>query len=314
VSIGSVLKVGCTVPVLITILSFLLLPRDAQALSLISSDCSGDYVFKDVYLDNEPVCAWGGAPGGFAFGAPAKVCVVPVGGGTGSDVTPGGCNSVAPLTQLWERFLWLPDPWTVPGTYQILIENNQLAQLRVTIWIQSSGGAPPTVDVDAIKAGAAAQVGSWTYVDHWAQWIDEQHASITLIFGGGSYVGFGLALIGIPTTYNGFVLAIGSRLISSMARQQMTRYAALRDDPPDPLFTEFVAVDIAAINADLAALAPLNPLVPLHYPFGHLTQQDFATSSTVRLSVYAGFTATRLEEKALRSRMRLAKVDATGIP
>jgi len=117
-------------------------PQSVMAQSIFASNCSTD--FKNVYLDNEPVCAFGGSPGGNIFGGPALACVVPPGStSTGADVTAGGCNAVPILASFWEEFLWLPP--TVPGNYSVIIVNNQGGIAVDNILIMSSGGAAPTV-------------------------------------------------------------------------------------------------------------------------------------------------------------------------
>ena len=50
---------------------------------------------------------------------------------------------------------------------------------------------------------------------------------------------------------------LGGKLVEGLAAQQARRYKGLRDDPPDPLFTEFAALDMAQVNAELAADAAL---------------------------------------------------------
>ena len=66
------------------------IPQGASAQTLFASDCS--FGFKNVYFDNEPVCAVVQSGGGI-FGI-NLVCVVPPGGQPADDVTPGGCNAV----------------------------------------------------------------------------------------------------------------------------------------------------------------------------------------------------------------------------
>ena len=197
----------------------MLAPQNASAQSVFASDCS--LTPKNVFLDNEPVCAFGGSPGGGIFGPPALVCVVPPGGSPADDVTAGGCNAVPVLSSLWEEFLWLPP--TVPGNYTIIVVNNQGGIAFDNIVINSSGGAAPTVDVGAIKAAAAASGGPWRTLADWGEYIDEFASSISVAWSvaTGDWLSAAVGVAGIitgqPTDYNGAVLDIGGQIISALA-------------------------------------------------------------------------------------------------
>ncbi len=285
---------------------FALVPsQSAMAQSIFASDCNTD--FKNVFYDNEPVCAFGGAPGGSPLGGVALACVVPPGAtSTAADVTKGGCNGISPFSSFWEEFLWLPP--TTPGNYSVIIVNNQGGIAIDNIVILSSGGAAPTVDVAAIKAAAAGAAAPWQTVADWGEYLDEFASVISIAWSVGTgdwlsaAVGAAGLVTGQPTDYNGAVLAQGGQIISALAGQQAARYQSLADDPPDAEFTELFPLDISAINADLAALAPLKPGVPLEYPFNNLNQDPMNLASTALANTMAEeaalvFTLMRTLEK-----------------
>ena len=267
----------------LTVLFSLSSLQSAMAISIFASDCSTG--FKNVYFDNEPVCAFGGAPGGSIFGAPALACVIPPGStSTADDVTAGGCNAVPVLASFWEEFLWLPP--TVPGDYTLIIVNNQGGFATDSITILPSGGAAPTVNVAAIKAAAGAAAGPWRARADWGEYLDEFHSAISIAWAVGTgdvigaAVGVAGAVLGFPTDYNGAVLQVGGQMIAALSGQLALKYETLQADPPDPLFTDIVPLDIGAINTELAILAPLKPGVPLQYPFSNLSQDSLHLAST----------------------------------
>jgi hypothetical protein len=274
------------IPVLAVVLFSLALPQEASAQTIFASDCS--LGFKNVYFDNEPVCAVVQAAGS-VLGGPALVCVVPPGGQPADDVTPGGCNAVGIF--LDEPILWLPP--TDPGNYTVLVVNNQGGTASDNIVIQSSGGEPPTVDVAAIKAAAAAAGEPWQLLADWGEYLDEFASAISIAWAvsTGDWLSAAVGVAGVvtgqPTDYNGAVLDQGGQIIAALARTQAARYASLAADPPDPVFTEIVAMDLAAINSDLAVMAPLKPGVPLQYPFANQIQDPTHLASTALANTMA---------------------------
>ena len=268
-----------SIPTLALALLTLLSPQQATAQTILASDCS--FGFKNVFFDNEPVCAVVQA-GGSILGPPGVACVVPPGGQPADDVTPGGCNAVGVFLE--EPILWLPP--TTPGNYSVIVVNNQGGAAADNITIISSGGAPPTVNVAAIKAAAGMAAAPWQALADWGAYIDEFASAISIAWAvsSGDWVSAAVGIAGVitgqATDYNGAVLDQGGQIIAALAGVQAARYSSLQADPPDPVFTDIVPLDLGAINADLAALAPLNPGVPLQYPFANRTQDPLHLAST----------------------------------
>jgi len=206
-------------------------PQEALAQTIFALDCS--LGFKNVYFDNEPVCAVVQA-GGSVLGGPALVFVVPPGGQPADDVTPGVCNAVG---------IFLEEPW------QLLAD--------------------------------------------WGEYLDEFASAISIAWAvsTGDWLSAAVGVVGVvtgqPTDYNGAVLDQGGQIIAALARTQAGRYASLAADPPDPVFTEFVSMDLAAINSDLAVMAPLKPGVPLQYPFANQIQDPTHLASTALANTMA---------------------------
>ena len=256
----------------------------ASAQSIYASDCG--FGFKNVYQDNEPVCAVV-SPAIGIFGS-AHVCVVPPGtavspGPSGADVTAGGCNAVGFGASVQELFVWLPP--TTQGTYDIVVTNNSFGQARDTIIINSSGGAAPTINVQAIKDAAGVQAQSWNRLATFGANLSAAADAVSLAYhlATGNVVGaataaFGL-VTGIPTDYNGGVLTIGGNIINRIALGQAAAYATLQADPPDPNFTDFASVDLDAVNSELAANSALFRNFPTPaYPFDALSADPLHAS------------------------------------
>ncbi|MDF2177427.1 PASTA domain-containing protein [Aliiglaciecola sp. CAU 1673] len=278
----------------------------AQAQQVLASDCN--LGFKNVFQDNEPVCATGTAGGSF-FGPSGLVCVVPPGAAptNANDVTAGGCNSTGGFPgSFFDLILWLP-PLAV-GNYDIVVVNNQGGSARDSIAVLSSGGAPPTVDVAAIKAAAGAQAAAWQNTADWGANLSNNATAIAIAWAAatGDWVSVGVnvagAVLGVPTDYNGAVLQQGGQIIAALAGGQAAKYKTLENDPPDPLFMEFIPIDIGAVNSDLAGQASLYPGVSLTYPFNAATadpldQVSIALANSIAEEQALVFSLTRTLEK-----------------
>jgi hypothetical protein len=220
--------------------------------------------------------------------------VLPIsGGGPDDDVTPGGCNGVAGAGAFLDIFLWFPP--TVPGDYIVALFDNNGGVATDVILIQSSNG-PPTISqetIDAIKEEAALAANVWGRTENFGRILNEASSEIALMVSlvGADPVGGAVSVAeyvndevtGAPASYDEWVLQQGGQIISGLAGAQRVRFASLAADPPDDAFTEIVAMDLGAINADLASLAPLMPGVPLEYPFANQTQNPLHLAS-IRLS------------------------------
>jgi hypothetical protein len=227
--------------------------------------------------------------------------VVPAGitAGQGiADVTAGGCNQVVSTLLggvFFDEPVWLPP--LVPGNYDLVLDDNRngifdAGDTKSSITVLSSGGAPPTINVDALKMGAGEQADRWLAVAFHGRHLSDYASTIALawavatgdvISGVANAISLGASLgfgVDIPLDYNAAVLVVGGKIIDALAGPQALRYATLEADPPDPLFNEFAALDISAINAELAALAPLYPAVPLQYPFANLSPDTLHLAQT----------------------------------
>ncbi|MEL7450651.1 MAG: PASTA domain-containing protein, partial [Pseudomonadota bacterium] len=285
----------------------LALPAISGAQSIIATDCFGG--LKNVFQDNEPVCATGTTGGSF-LGPPAAACIVPPGAAptNGNDVTFGGCNAI-PFGNFFDEFLWLPNPRLTVGTYEMVLLNNQgFESFRDTIVVVDSGGAAPTVDVQAIKDGAEPNIGTWQELENFGNYIDDAASVISLAYAAatgdvlGAAVAAGGLVTGQPTDYNGAVLSIGGQIIASLSSQQRLYYTTLFNDPPDPNFTDIFPLDLGLINDGLAGQAPLNPGIPLEYPFENLSNdslhlETIALANSMAEEAALVFSLTRTLEK-----------------
>ncbi|MCI0535639.1 MAG: PASTA domain-containing protein [Verrucomicrobiales bacterium] len=291
--------------------------QTARANQVFGSD--GSFGFKDTFFDNQAVYASGEADfntGEFIF-PQGNVCVVAAGIGFGqaiSDVTAGGCNLVVGTGiggAFFDEPVWLP-PLT-PGTYDLVLDDNRngvydVTDAKSTITVLPSGGAPPTINVANLKAQAGEQADQWEAVAFHGRHLSDYASAIALgwavatgdvVTGVANAVSLGASLVfgvDIPLDYNAAVLIVGGKVIDRLAGPQAQKYADLRDDPPDPLFMDFAAIDIGAINADLAALAPLYPAVPQEYPFNslsddalHLAQVTLANAMAQEAALVVAF-------------------------
>lgn len=262
----------------------LLAAGSAQANQVFTTDCA--FGFKDDYGVDEQVCASGDVdtkPPGFVVVFPeGNVCVVRAGtlalGGGIADVTAGGCNTVVGSSLgggFFDEIIWLPP--LQRGLFQVVLDENQNGVYDGPDFAGNvfRVGDPvgANVNVAAIKGAAGAQFDHWDgLARHW-HWVSDASTAISIGWAASSgdwvSVGVGVfgAVTGIPTDYNGAVLNIGGKVIEGLAAQQARRYKGLRDDPPDPNFTAFAALDLSQVNAELAANAALYPGVPLTYPF-----------------------------------------------
>ncbi|MEM8988276.1 MAG: PASTA domain-containing protein, partial [Pseudomonadota bacterium] len=250
-------------------------PQKAEAQIAAVGPCNSFDFSRSSFQDNECLAAYG-TPGFAIFGGSGSVCVVPAGspnpGPGGADASAGGCNAIGSSpTSLVEIPFWLPP--TTPGTYDVWWTRVDGGQSVARIVITSSGGAAPTVNVAEIKKAAGKQKNRWRSQANWGANLSDNATAFSLgwALATGDVVGvaagaFGL-ITGLPTDYNGGVLTVGGKVIAALAGGQADRYRDLEADPPDPNFTDFVPVDLAAVNAQLAADAALYPGIPLTYPF-----------------------------------------------
>ncbi|HMR71282.1 MAG TPA: PKD domain-containing protein, partial [Rubrivivax sp.] len=256
----------------------------AHANQVFTTDCAFD--IKEDFGVDEIVCASGDVdtkPPGFIVVFPeGNVCVVRAGtltaGGGIGDVTAGGCNTVVGTGLgggFFDEPIWLPP--LQRGLFQVVLDEDQDGVFGgldfAGNFFRVGDPVGANVDVAAIKGAAAAQFDHWDgLAQHW-HWVSDASTAISIAWAAssGDWVSVGVsvfgAITGIPTDYNGAVLNLGGKVIEGLAAQQARRYKGLRDDPPDPAFDQFAALDMAQVNAELAADAALFPGVPLAFPF-----------------------------------------------
>ena len=260
-----------------------------------SSDCF--FGFKDFYGSNETVCATGTAdfnPGEFIF-PEARVCVTANrawSSGDGiDDVTAGDCNVVVGSSgggAFFDEPVWQP-PLT-EGRYDMVLDDDKddIYTAGVDdVCGAGSGwcfqvGAPVAnpVDLTEIKDKANLQFDRWNTIAtkwHWVEDVNSLASIGTSVVGNvpvGTAVNIAGAVEGFPTDYNSAILHIGGKVIVGLAKPQAERWATLRDDPPDPNFTEFAALDFDSVNAQLAAQPGAPGIIPgpfAAYPFTAIT-------------------------------------------
>lgn len=300
------------------LLGGMLAAATAQANQVFTTDCA--FGLKDDFGIDQIVCASGDVdtkpPGFIAVFPEGNVCVVRAGtlavGGGIADVTAGGCNTVVGTSLgggFFDEPIWLPP--LQRGLFQVVLDEDQNG---VFGGIDFAGnffrvGDPvgANINVGAIKAAAGAQFGHWDGLAKQWHWVSDASTAIGIAWAASSgdwvSVGVGVfgAVTGIPTDYNSAILNQGGKLIEGLAAQQARRYKGLRDDPPDPLFTEFAALDLAQVNAELAADAALYPGVPLAFPFtprgtSSFEQAQLAVTNNAALqSALVGAVTTTIE-------------------
>ena len=293
------------------VVAIALITAPATANSIFGSDCA--FGLKTFFGADEIVCVSGDVdtkPPGFVVVFPeGDACVVAagsvVGGGAISDVTAGGCNTVVGTTiggGFFDEPVWLP-PLT-PGLYDLVLDENQNGVFDApdVLGDRIQVGAPVgvTIDVAAIKAGAQTAATKWKATAAWGAHLSDASTAISIAWAAssGDWVSVGVsifgAVTGIPTDYNDGVINIGGKVIEGLAAPQARHYQDLADDPPDPAFTIFAAIDMAALNGELATQAALFPAIPGSYPFTalsgdpvHLTQIALANSMAEEAAVVA---------------------------
>jgi len=293
------------------VVAIALITAPATANSIFGSDCA--FGLKTFFGADEIVCVSGDVdtkPPGFVVVFPeGDACVVAagsvVGGGAISDVTAGGCNTVVGTTiggGFFDEPVWLP-PLT-PGLYDLVLDENQNGVFDApdVLGDRIQVGAPVGVTIDraAIKAGAQTAATKWKATAAWGAHLSDASTAISIAWAAssGDWVSVGVsifgAVTGIPTDYNDGVINIGGKVIEGLAAPQARHYQDLADDPPDPAFTIFAAIDMAALNGELATQAALFPAIPGSYPFTalsgdpvHLTQIALANSMAEEAAVVA---------------------------
>jgi hypothetical protein len=217
-------------------------------------------------------------------------------GGEGlTDVTAGGYNVITG-TLLGGGFIgeivWLP-PLT-RGRYDLVIDENQNGVYDGIDYVLGAGtdyafqvGAPVgvTIDVAAIKNDAEDRYKDWHgLATHW-HWVSDSATAISaawslstgdalsLVVTGVSWIA-GKIGIDIPTDYNSAILTVGGKVIEGFAGVQAAHYDSLHKDPPDPDYTDFATIDMAAINNELTAeLVPYG--IVAAYPFAPLGNTSY---------------------------------------
>ncbi|WP_026840924.1 PKD domain-containing protein [Citrifermentans bremense] len=175
------------------------------------------------------------------------------------------------------------------GEFDIVLDNNLDHKFNGADLVNAAGsgfafriidqGHPP-VDPGPMKAGALAiSQGASDAIAKWkagCDLLDAMGAALSLMSGDvvGAAIGVLGNITGIATDYNGAVIAKATDLIGGFDPTTNPQKASgiygniakhwydLYEDPADPLFTEMVGLNYAAINAELAATS-----VPESYPF-----------------------------------------------
>jgi hypothetical protein len=268
--------------------------QSARANQAFTTDCFFD--FKNFFGANETVCVSGDVDSieSPAFLPDAKICVTTnqvwaVGAGI-ADVSAGGCNLVVGASLgggFFDEPVWQPP--LVPGRYDVIVDENENGVFDAADYAAGAGtdyefqvGAPVAnpVDLSDLKAQAEPQFREWDRLAKNWHWLGKSATAIGIGFALASgdvvsaavgTVSLGLSFVNVdfPTDYNAAVITVGEKIIVGLAQQQATHYEDLWKDPPDPNFTVLVPLDLAAVNADFAALEPVLPGIAsaYQYPF-----------------------------------------------
>lgn len=270
-----------TMSISLLTLGALLMPSEAQAISIFAADCN--FGFQDVYNAGDAVCVSGELdvvpPGSIC--AEAFVYVTPAGSANPFwDVSAGGANYIlgcAGAGAFFDEYVWLPP--LIPGQYDLVIDQWPFGggfgaeDLRLTnAFSVSNAPIVFSVDVAAIKGAAMdglAYANSLYTLSYTLQIIDA--LSTVADWAGALGTGGGVAavILGVlcitdtishpcATSYNSAVIGIGTTIIEGVAQSLTAHYAAIIADPPDPAFEDVVPLrydDAQALGAPWAPLA-----------------------------------------------------------
>jgi MYXO-CTERM domain-containing protein len=282
-------------------------PGDALAAQVFGSDCN--FGVQDTFNPGDQVCVSGDVdvtPPGKIF-PEGYLIVVPTGYAANpfADVTgaPNYVQGTAGGGAFFDQSVWLPP--LKPGHYDLVINQYPFTggfgveDLRATGAITVTD-APLvyTCDPAAIKAAGMmglAQAGALHNLTIYLALIDtlSTAADWAAAFGlGGAVAGLALgafcfaAGVDCPTSYNSAVIAVGSRIINSLADSLALKYAAIVADPPDPMFLEVVAL---SFDDAIKAGAPFSPAVGQTVP---VQQMAVAQALAVQLAAYGALRPT----------------------
>ncbi len=278
----------------VSLLVLLLACVSSVSYGLYTTDCSGNFEVKTVFDKNDTVCVSGMAlskinlydiyPCTDAYIMDNRIWS---GGETLADVM-GSENRLCNYIQggFLDEVIALP-PLKV-GKYDVVFDNGD-AKFGAGDQVENAGAGylfevvdlgHPAVDSSALKS--AAQGISQGYSDSIDQWnaacniLDALGGALSLMSGDvvGAAIGVIGNITGIPTDYNGAVIAQATALIGGFDKNATPQKASgiygniakhwydLYEDPPDANFTVLAPLDFSALNAELAAQS-----VAGSYPF-----------------------------------------------
>ena len=183
--------------------------------------------------------------------------------------------------------VWLPT--LKIGTYYLVIDENQngIFDNAGSVYDTYSSSfqvipssAPPTINVTEIKGSAKNLSDSWNKTATQGHWMSREASAIALAWDicWGDWISAAIGVFGIvtgiPTSYNDAVLTVGGSVIENISRVQAAHYNSLHADPPDSNFTEFVTIDVEAINNEVGIDLP-SVGISYTYPFATLGNTSY---------------------------------------
>lgn len=282
----------------------------AAAAAAMVTDC--DFWPQETFYRNQPVCVTGDldyVPPGYIVPTADIYVTANTTWSTGDravDVT-GSVNRFQSFGTFYDEYAWLPT--LEAGRYDILIDNDLNGTWDPAHDILLGAGndfafsatgtdlAGYSFDSASVKGEAQAQVGGWSQLSNFSQYVGGVQAGSAGVeaaqfasaagwhvgLTGGAAAAVSFSDFAIPTSYNDGVLYVGGRVISSLAGTQATHYQNLADDPADPAYGRAVGLDMDAVEADLAdrladlGLSATYPFRPVSDAPVHLRQVRIAT-------------------------------------
>jgi hypothetical protein len=255
--------------------------RPALANDAFVGDC--DYDPTEVFAVNQAVCVTGDmdytAPGHIITTADILVTANRdwSAGDPAHDVTGSPNRIQSQGGTFYAEYAWLPD--LIPGAYDVLIDEDLNGLYNPDHDILLGAGddaaftvtATPldgyTIDVSAIKSGAATQRDHWNSFDKsylllengdnfgtgFTSYVNAAGAGLGLwgkVLASTGTVALGAA--GVELDYNAAVVNIGTKVVSSLAGTEAEHFDDLYKDPADPAYGEPAALNVAEINTEIA--------------------------------------------------------------
>lgn len=233
------------------------------------------------------------------------------------DETTGGYNVLTSYMGgggFWGEIVWLPP--LKKGRYDLVLDEDQDGKYNIdpendkdivfgigADWaFQVGGPVGVKIKVDTIKDEAGKEYENWHGLATNWHWVSDAAPAISIAWSlchldiqsavvtGVTWQATELLKIDIPPDYNSAVLKVGGKVIEKIASIEAEHWKTLHDDPPDPDYTEFAAIDMDVINSEVEAkLAPhrISAVYPFS-PFGDTSYEAAQIDLANNMAMQAG--------------------------